>query len=193
MGHLGGGTERDVCTSIHFTRHWYRPLVFQIAMLSKIQLPLWLAYTVIYSFVHCSPTIDPPQVLMKIWSDWADFNIPTPFGSRVRNALKAEACSVRLSNLVGAGGFWYGFGKTIMEMQVTPPTIAPTISYMLFSLSEDQANGISEMLTKVTNPHRQMTTAKIIWQGFSKSSPWGRGSSSTFCSTWSSWCWWFIG
>jgi len=94
MGHLGGGTERD------------------IAMLSKIQLPLWLAYTVIYS-------------------DWAEFNIPAPFGSRVRNALKAEACSVRLSNLVGAGGFWYGFGKTIMEI-----------------LSEDQANGISEMLTK---------------------------------------------
>jgi len=94
MGHLGGGTERD------------------IAMSSKIQLPLWLAYTVIYS-------------------DWADFNIPTPFGSRVRNALKAEACSVRLSNLVGAGGFWYGFGKTIMEI-----------------LSEDQANAMSEMLTK---------------------------------------------
>jgi len=94
MGHLGGGTERD------------------IAMSSKIQLPLWLAYTVIYS-------------------DWAEFNIPGPFGSRVRNALKAEARSVRLSNLVGAGGFWYGFGKTIMEI-----------------LSEDQANGISEMLTK---------------------------------------------
>jgi len=82
MGHLGGGTERD------------------IAMLSKIQLPLWLAYTIIYS-------------------DWADFNIPTPFGSRVRNALKAEARSVRLSNLVGAGGFWYGFGKAIMEMYVS--------------------------------------------------------------------------
>lgn len=94
MGHLGGGTERD------------------IAMSSKIQLPLWLAYTVIYS-------------------NWADFNIPTPFGSRVRNALRAEACSVRLSNLVGAGGLWYGFGKTIMEI-----------------LSEDQANGMSEMLTK---------------------------------------------
>jgi len=94
MGHLGGGTERDIAVS------------------SKIQLPLWLAYTVIYS-------------------DWADFNIPMPFGSRVRNALKAEACSVRLSNLVGAGGFWYGFGKTIMEI-----------------LSEDQANAISEMLTK---------------------------------------------
>ncbi|KAF8164961.1 GINS complex Psf3 component [Crassisporium funariophilum] len=94
MGHLGGGTERD------------------IAMLSKIQIPVWLAYTIIYS-------------------DWAEFNIPSPFGSRVRNALKAEACSVRLSNLVGAGGLWYGFGKTIMDI-----------------LSDEQANEMSEMLTK---------------------------------------------
>ncbi|KAF9481967.1 hypothetical protein BDN70DRAFT_829995 [Pholiota conissans] len=94
MGHLGGGTERD------------------IAMLSKIQIPMWLAYTVIYS-------------------DWADFNIPAAFGSKVRNALKAEACSVRLSGLVGAGGLWYGFGKTIMDI-----------------LREEQANELSDMLTK---------------------------------------------
>jgi len=94
MGHLGGGSERD------------------IAMLSKVQIPIWLAYTIIYS-------------------DWAEFNIPTPFGSRVRNALKAEACSVRLSNLVGQGGLWYGFGKTIMDI-----------------LSDEQANEMSEMLSK---------------------------------------------
>jgi hypothetical protein len=50
--------------------------------------------------------------------DWADFNIPTPFGTRVGNALTAEARSVRLSALVGAGGMWYGFGKTIMDMYV---------------------------------------------------------------------------
>lgn len=49
-------------------------------------------------------------------SGWAEFNIPTAFGSRVRNALKAEPCSVRLSTLVGAGNLWYGFGKTIMDM-----------------------------------------------------------------------------
>ncbi|KAF8901694.1 hypothetical protein CPB84DRAFT_1777208 [Gymnopilus junonius] len=94
MGHLGGGSERD------------------IAVLSKIQIPIWLAYTIIYS-------------------DWAEFNIPPPFGSRVRNALKADACSVRLSNLVGAGGLWYGFGKTIMDI-----------------LSDEQATEMSEMLTK---------------------------------------------
>jgi GINS complex subunit 3 len=49
-------------------------------------------------------------------SQWAEFNIPLPFNQRVRNALQADACSVRLSNLVGAGGTWYGFGKTIMDM-----------------------------------------------------------------------------
>ncbi|TFK43139.1 hypothetical protein BDQ12DRAFT_731194 [Crucibulum laeve] len=94
MGHLGGGSERN------------------IAVLSKLQLPIWLAYTIIYS-------------------DWADFNIPAPFSTRVKNALKAEACSVKLSNLVGAGGLWYGFGKTIMDM-----------------LSDEQANDISNMLTR---------------------------------------------
>ncbi|CAA7260153.1 unnamed protein product [Cyclocybe aegerita] len=94
MGHLGGGSERD------------------IAVLSKLQLPIWLAYTIIYS-------------------DWAEFNIPAPFGSKVRNALKAEARSVRLANLVGAGGLWYGFGKTIMDI-----------------LSDEQANEMSEMLSK---------------------------------------------
>ncbi|PPQ95487.1 hypothetical protein CVT26_008515 [Gymnopilus dilepis] len=94
MGHLGGGSERD------------------IAVLSKMQIPIWLAYTIIYS-------------------DWAEFNIPQPFSSRVRNALRADACSVRLSNLVGAGGSWYGFGKTIMDI-----------------LSDEQANEMSQMLTK---------------------------------------------
>ncbi|KJA24671.1 hypothetical protein HYPSUDRAFT_65549 [Hypholoma sublateritium FD-334 SS-4] len=94
MGHLAGGSDRD------------------IAMLSKVQIPIWLAYTVIYS-------------------DWAEFNIPAPFGSRVRNALKAEPTSVRLSNLVGAGGLWYGFGKTIMEI-----------------LSDEQADEMSDALVK---------------------------------------------
>ncbi|TEB17648.1 hypothetical protein FA13DRAFT_1767849 [Coprinellus micaceus] len=91
MGHLGGGTERER---------------------TKLQLPMWLAYVIIYS-------------------DWAEFNIPQPFGLKVRNALKAEATSVRLSNLVGAGGMWYGFGKMIMDM-----------------LSDEQASEMSEMMTK---------------------------------------------
>lgn len=48
--------------------------------------------------------------------DYADFNIPAPFQARVRNALNAEARSVKLSNLVGQGGLWYGLGRMIMKM-----------------------------------------------------------------------------
>ncbi|KAH6915160.1 hypothetical protein BKA70DRAFT_1258171 [Coprinopsis sp. MPI-PUGE-AT-0042] len=92
MGHLAGGSERD------------------IAALSKVQMPMWLAYIAIYS-------------------DWADFNIPAPYGHKVRNALNAEATSVRLSNLVGSDGSWYAFGKMIMDM-----------------LSEGQGNDISKMM-----------------------------------------------
>ncbi|KAK0205638.1 hypothetical protein IW262DRAFT_471333 [Armillaria fumosa] len=94
LGHLWGGSERD------------------IAAQGKYQIPIWMAYIVVYS-------------------DWAGFNIPTPFGNRVRNALNAEPRSVCLSSLVGAGGLWYGFGKTIMDM-----------------LSDEQANEMSQMLTK---------------------------------------------
>jgi len=94
MGHLDGGHERDIKAQ------------------SKVQLPLWLAFILIYS-------------------DYADFTIPSPFSSRVRNALNAEAKSVRLSALVGAGGLWYGFGKIIMRL-----------------LDDVPANEISELLTK---------------------------------------------
>jgi len=94
MGHLDGGHERDIKAQ------------------SKIQLPLWLAFILIYS-------------------DYVDFTVPSPFSSRVRNALNAEAKSVRLSALVGAGGHWYGFGKIIMRL-----------------LDDTQANEMSELLTK---------------------------------------------
>lgn len=49
-------------------------------------------------------------------SDWADASTPVAFGTRVRNALKAEPRSVKLTSLVGAGGLWYGFGKMIADM-----------------------------------------------------------------------------
>lgn len=88
-----------------------------IKSLTKAPIPIWLAY-------------------IMLFSDWADFTIPSPFGTRVRNALKAEPRSVKLSNLVGAGGLWYGFGKMVMDI-----------------LSEDQANDISEVLTKVRCLH----------------------------------------
>ncbi|KAF5370075.1 hypothetical protein D9758_001242 [Tetrapyrgos nigripes] len=93
MGHLGGGSERDIRAQ------------------NKRQIPVWLAYTIVYS-------------------DWADFDIPVAFGPKVRNALKAEYRSVRLSNLIGAGGSWYGFGKTVMDI-----------------LSDEQGQMLSDMLT----------------------------------------------
>ncbi|KIP09880.1 hypothetical protein PHLGIDRAFT_126021 [Phlebiopsis gigantea 11061_1 CR5-6] len=68
-----------------------------IKALNKLQIPMWMVYILIYS-------------------DYADFNIPPPFQARVRNALNAEARSVKLSNLVGQGGLWYGFGRMIMKL-----------------------------------------------------------------------------
>ncbi|KAI0366357.1 GINS complex Psf3 component [Pilatotrama ljubarskyi] len=79
MGHLDGGKTGD------------------IKALSKVQIPLWMAYILIYS-------------------DHADFTIPPPFSARVRNALNADPRSVRLSSLVGQGGLWYGFGRMIMRL-----------------------------------------------------------------------------
>jgi len=61
--------------------------------------------------------------------DYADFTVPPPFNSRVRNALNAEAKSVRLSALVGAGGLWYGFGKIIMRLSVSSPRIVPVAAF----------------------------------------------------------------
>ncbi|GJE84725.1 GINS complex, Psf3 component [Phanerochaete sordida] len=104
MGHLDGGTERD------------------IKALSKVQVPMWMVYILIYS-------------------DYADFNIPAPFQARVRNALNAEARSVKLSNLVGQGGLWYGLGRMIMKI-----------------LDDAPANEISNILVKVRFPLRICNT-----------------------------------
>jgi GINS complex subunit 3 len=86
---------------------------YQIKSLTKTPIPIWLAYIMLFS---CVQVIFIGHKNKPIIRDWADFTIPTPFGTRVRNALKAEPRSVKLSNLVGAGGLWYGFGKMIMDM-----------------------------------------------------------------------------
>ena len=82
-------------------------------------------------------------------SDYADCNIPPPFSQRVKNALKAEPRSVKLSSLVGSGGMWYGFGKMIMSLWVgffrsfrTPPQVP--------SLDDEQKKELSDVLTKVS-------------------------------------------
>ncbi|KLO18081.1 GINS complex, Psf3 component [Schizopora paradoxa] len=68
---------------------------------SKSQLPFWLT----------------PVLLL---SDFADCILPPPFSQRVRNALNAEATSVKLSSLVGSGGLWYGFGRMIVHVIEEP-------------------------------------------------------------------------
>ncbi|KAH9940559.1 GINS complex Psf3 component [Amylocystis lapponica] len=79
MGHLDGGNERDIKAN------------------SKVLVPMWMAYILIYS-------------------DHVDFTLPPPFSSRVRAALNAEARSVRLATLVGQGALWYGFGRMLMRL-----------------------------------------------------------------------------
>ena len=50
VGHIGGGSERDVSfafSTLNIDANKFR----KIAVLSKIQIPIWLAYTIIYSSV----------------------------------------------------------------------------------------------------------------------------------------------
>ncbi|OAX39931.1 hypothetical protein K503DRAFT_688625, partial [Rhizopogon vinicolor AM-OR11-026] len=105
---------------------------------TKAPIPIWLAYIMLFP---CT-------------------TIPAPFGTRVRHALKAEPQSVKLSNLVGAGGLWYGFRKMIMDI-----------------LSEEQANGISEVLTKVHSLHTLCAFSLQDTQRFAALGPAGGGPS----------------
>ena len=56
LGHLGGGSERDVRVS-QFTLVLTFVCVFrsQIKTLSKLPIPLWLAYTILYSSAQLPP------------------------------------------------------------------------------------------------------------------------------------------
>ncbi|TRM68296.1 hypothetical protein BD626DRAFT_114095 [Schizophyllum amplum] len=122
MGHLGGGNTRDIKAG------------------SKVAIPVWLAYILIYS-------------------EWVDFNIPTAFGSKVKNALSADEKSVRLSGLVGAGSSWYGFGKTIMDI-----------------LIEEQGKEMSDMLTGTF--HKRLLEVIDQAQHFAALGPAGAGGGS---------------
>ncbi|PAV20945.1 GINS Psf3 component [Pyrrhoderma noxium] len=81
-----------------------------IKALSKMQLPFWLAH-------------------MLLYSDVADCTIPPAFNQRIRNALKANPKSVKLSGLVGVGGLWYAFGRMILGI-----------------VDDNQANEMSDLL-----------------------------------------------
>ena len=81
-----------------------------------MQLPFWLAPVLLYSYVLYSSFLHEHNLIIPDIRDFAYSNIPQAFSQRVRNALKAEARSVKLSALVGSGGLWYGFGRMITGM-----------------------------------------------------------------------------
>ena len=56
---------------------------------------------------------------MSYRSDFTTFPLPAPYTNRVRSALKASAPSVKLSNLVGGGGWWYRWGRRLAEVYVS--------------------------------------------------------------------------
>jgi len=95
-----------------------------------------------------------------LYSDWADVATPVAFGTRVRNALKAEPRSVRLSSLVGAGGLWYGFGKMIAEI-----------------LTEEQGQELGTVLTQTFRG--RLTEAIDQAQHFAALGPAGGGGTSS--------------
>ena len=81
-----------------------------------MQIPLWMAYILIYSYVRVRNGSKYSD--SRYDRDCADFTIPGPFNTRVQNALRAEPTSVRLAGLVGAGGLWYGFGRMLLLLYV---------------------------------------------------------------------------
>jgi hypothetical protein len=105
--------EIQTCISLHFPsiyilstpanrrssllRSLSSPL--QIKAMTKLELPYWIAHTLAIN-------------------EFVTFNIPPPYANRVRNALNAEARSVRLGGLVGSLGGWYGFGRRLVGVWV---------------------------------------------------------------------------
>ena len=157
MGHLDGGShERDVrptkpltCIPSLLTPHARRARSNPRAKSSsRSGSPSFLSIRA-SGRPHTKPAHAHPPHLRR---DYADFAVPPPFSSRVRNALNAEAKSVRLSALVGAGGLWYGFGKIIMRLSVLACSrsvvLPPHRLTLSTSLDEVPANEMSELLTK---------------------------------------------
>ncbi|WVR04660.1 DNA replication complex GINS protein PSF3 [Kwoniella sp. DSM 27419] len=64
---------------------------------AKVELPFWLAQTLSLN-------------------EFTTFPLPPPYSPRVKAALNASAQSVKLSNLVGANGWWYRWGRRIADV-----------------------------------------------------------------------------
>ena len=121
MGHLDGGHERDVRIESYVLCSHSPSLCIPALGRSRHKVRsnchcglLSSSYT--RECVTASLGAPIKNKMHSSCRDYVDFTVPPPFSSRVRNALNAEAKSVRLSALVGAGGHWYGFGKIIMRL-----------------------------------------------------------------------------
>lgn len=117
MGHLGGGNERDVRrvqSTFMNVPNWLTGQVDQSSKQNADPILALIHHVILVSTPSRFINLHPSQSIIP--REWAVPVIPTPFAAKVRNALNAEAKSVRLSSLVGAGGLWYGFGKMVMDM-----------------------------------------------------------------------------
>lgn len=124
MGHLDGGNERDVRETALRPKPFTELLPFsdQSTQQDTSTHVDGVHPHLLVRFTRLSATLFPSHTRCLVYSDYADFTIPPPFSARVRNALNAEARSVRLSGLVGQGGLWYGFGRMLMQLYV-PTTL----------------------------------------------------------------------
>ncbi|ORY30340.1 hypothetical protein BCR39DRAFT_529262 [Naematelia encephala] len=64
---------------------------------TKVEIPFWLAQTLSLN-------------------EFTTFPLPPPYAPRVRSALNASPSSVKLSNLVGQGGWWYRWGRRLADV-----------------------------------------------------------------------------
>ncbi|TFY72095.1 hypothetical protein EVG20_g892 [Dentipellis fragilis] len=128
LGHLDGGNERDVGPLF---QQCVCTLTAAPDKSAKQNTATSLDVLHPHIFVGICPTLVDFVLNYPSSRDCVDFTIPPPFTARVRNALNAEAKSVQLSGLVGAGGLWYGFGKSLIKL-----------------LDDAPANEMSDILTK---------------------------------------------
>lgn len=95
----------------------FRSVFLQIKAHSKIELPFWLAHTLSYKCVHqCYHALRNVADSFFFRSEFTTFPIPAPYSPRVRQALNASSTNVKLSHLVGSGGWWYVWGRRISSI-----------------------------------------------------------------------------
>lgn len=90
--------------------------------------------------------MDYPSLCLR---EWVEVTIPTPYSTKIKKALDADARNVRLSTLVGGSGTWYGFGKLIVDLWVILHDAQP-LANTAFRLQEPQSTDLAKVLTDVS-------------------------------------------